>query len=163
MSRKQQGPAFREFDRRVREMTSRGVDRMRACELVARRDPQLHRTMIVEQNMGTTCTTTLEAVLDGSRAIHDPVQRPGVTSVKQATTSKPAPQAAVIPATVPAIPVAVVAPAAAAPQQSEQARLDAALAKRHARGLDGSLAVLDLLNSPDAHLWTDVRPTTARA
>jgi hypothetical protein len=41
--------------------------------------------------------------------------------------------------------------------------LDAALAKRHAQGLDGSLAVLDLLNGPEAHLWTDVKAAAACA
>jgi hypothetical protein len=161
------GPATVQFDAKVRELTSRGVERMRACELVARRNSELHRTMIVEQNMGATDTTTLAAVLDGSQTIHAPVQRPGV-SAKQ-TTAKPMAgtatrQPATKASTVTTVPTAPVAPAAAATQQSPQARLDAALAKRHSAGLDGSLAVLDLLESPtEAHLWHDVKVTTACA
>ncbi len=117
MSRKQQnkGPATTQFDAKVRELASRGVDRMRACELVARRNPELHRMMICETNMGSTDATTLAAVLDGSTAIHAPIQRPGVVvpskqsaakPVAGTTTRSPVTQAS-------AIPAAPVAPAAA--------------------------------------------------
>lgn len=167
MSRKPQnsGLAFQEFDRRVRKLTAIGWDRQRAVASVAAKDPALHRQMVAETSPGTD-PRILQAVANGAESITPPVQRPGVVAARQ-TTAKPMAGTATPKQTAPqtaAIPAAPVAPAAATPQQSAQTRLDAALAKRHAQGLTGSLAVLDLLKSPtEAHLWTDVRPTPACA
>ena len=118
------GPATVQFDAKVRELVGRGTPRMRACELIARRNPELHRMMLCETNIGSTDTTTLAAVLDGSTAIHAPVQRAGVaakqttakpvagTATRQpATKASTATAAPVAPAAAtPAVPVVVVAP-----------------------------------------------------
>ncbi len=169
MARKQQnnGPAFQEFDRRVRKLTAIGWDRQRAVASVAAKDPELHRQMVAETSTGTD-PRVLQAVANGAESMVAPVQRSTSGQAKQTTaksvagttTRQPATQATAIPAA----PVAPVSAVSAATQTSAQAQLDAALAKRHAKGLDGSLAVLDLLKSPtEAHLWTDVKAAAACA
>ena len=126
MARKQQnnGPAFQEFDRRVRKLTAIGWDRQRAVASVAAKDPELHRQMVAETSTGTD-PRVLQAVANGAESMVAPVQRSTSGQAKQ-TTAKPvagtatrqpatkastATAAPVAPAAAtPAVPVVVVAP-----------------------------------------------------
>lgn len=170
MSRKRQnnGPATVQFDAKVRELVQSGWGRQAAVLNVANRNPGLHRAMLCETNAGTTDAKVLAAVASGAESIAAPVQRSTSGQAKQ-TSSKPlagtaAPKPVTQATSAPAAPVAPIAPAAAATSvpvkssavaayEANEALLDAALAKRHARGLYQCDAVLDLLASDEANLW----------